>query len=334
MRDKIIIGCDISKGKLDFYCNKTDEFFVCTNNEKGLEKLGAWMHQHQFPKHLIAIGFEHTGSYGKALTTFCVKNELTYYAISAMEIKLSQGIVRGKSDKIDAKRIATFLYEKGYKLSPSKPVNEAIERLRLLRCSRDLLIKQRASIITTLKNLVETLRLNKQDSAVAPLLEIEKTLTSKIQKLEQEIQDTIKEDKAINTNFQLLLSVVGVGPVIAIDTLIATHNFTKFNTWRQYASYCGCAPFEKSSGTIRGHNRISQIANKELKSHLSSGAKSAQMHDQELKLYSYRKLAEGKSKKCITNTIRCKLIARMFSVVKNKREYQKNYSHNLAMQIS
>jgi transposase len=334
MKDKIIIGCDISKKKLDFYCNTTEEFFICSNDEEGFDKLITWMNHHQFSKDKIVIAFEHTGSYGKAITNFCIQNEFEYYAINALEIKLSQGIVRGKNDKIDAKRIAIFLYEKGYKLIPSTPLNSTIERLKLLRASRDLLIKQRASLLTSIKMYRETLRLTKNDIALASLLKSENILTDQIQVLEEEINNIIEHDRSIKKNYKLLLSIVGIGKVIAIDTIIATNNFKNFNAWRKYASYCGCAPFEKSSGIMKSNNRISSIANKVIKSHLSSGAKSAMMHDQELKQYTIRKLNEGKSKKCITNTIRCKLISRMFSVIKNQSEYKKNYTHNLAIQVS
>lgn len=334
MKDKIIIGCDISKKKLDFYCNKTEEFFICSNDDSGFEKLSAWIHQHQFDKDKIAIAFEHTGSYGKAITNFCINNNLEYYAVNAMEIKLSQGITRSKNDKIDAKRIATYLFEKGYKLNPTKPINTSIEQIKLLRTSRDLLVKQRASIITSIKMYKETLKLNSQDIALASLEETKRVMDNQIKYLEDQIFNNIRLNKELNKNYNLLISIVGVGHVIAVDTIITTNNFTKFNNWRQYASYCGCAPFEKSSGTIKFKNRISSIANKSLKSHLSSGAKSAMQHDQEMKIYTYRKLEEGKTKACITNVIRCKLIARMFSVVKHQREYQKNYSHNLAIQTS
>ena len=61
---------------------------------------------------------------------------------------------------------------------------------------------------------------------------------------------------------------------------------------------------------------------------------SAIKFDNECKMYFERKLKEGKTKKCITNVIRCKLIARMYAVVKQNRPFEKNYAHSLESKVS
>lgn len=334
MKDKVIIGCDISKHKIDIYCLENEESFIIKNNEEGFSKLSLWIKQHQLDIKNLIVAFEHTGAYGKALTKYCSDNQIDFLAINALEIKLSLGITRGKNDVIDSKRIANYVFEKQYKLSPTKPTDKEIERLKQLRTSRDLLVKQRASLLTALKIDIQTLLINKQDIIVQSKQTIVDDLTVNIKKLEDEITTITMSNKELAINFKLLQTVVGVGPVIALDTILATNNFKNFKCWRKYASYCGCAPFTNSSGKMTKQNRISNLAAQHLKAHLSSGAKSAQQFDQELKFYTERKLKEGKSKKCITNVIRCKLMARMFAVVKNKKEYQKNYTHNLVVTVS
>lgn len=334
MKDKVIIGCDISKLKIDIFCRENKESFLIKNNNEGFNKLALWIQQHKLDPENLIIAFEHTGAYGKAITNYCLDNHIDFLAINALAIKLSLGITRGKNDIIDAIRIAEYVFEKQYKLSPTKPIDTEIERLKNLRTSRDLLVKHRASFLTALKIDTETLMLSKQDIIVQSKKTVVDGMTTNIKKLEAEIGTIIISNKELTDNYKLLLSIVGIGPIIALDTILATNNFKNFSTWRKYASYCGCAPFTNSSGKMIKQNRISNLANKNLKANLSSGAKSAQRHDQELKLYAERKLAGGKSKKCITNVIRCKLIARMFSVIKNKKEYQKNYTHHLVVSTS
>ncbi|REC59018.1 IS110 family transposase, partial [Chryseobacterium pennae] len=52
--------------------------------------------------------FENTGNYGLLLASLLEERQLLYYQVPALEIKLSQGIQRGKNDKVDAWRIARY----------------------------------------------------------------------------------------------------------------------------------------------------------------------------------------------------------------------------------
>jgi transposase len=330
--NKIRLGVDISKETLDFYCDFTEEHFVLQNSHEGLEKFLSWQEVHGFEPCDLQIAFEHTGHYGHLLETFCVSQEFEFYKIPALAIKKSLGIVRGKDDRIDAKRICMYLKEKGYRLEPSKAAKSTIQRLKLFQAQRALFVRQLAALKNEQHDLVSVMRLTKDDLMVKNNQCVMNCLKEQIKNIDSAIQQLIKEDVELNTNYSLITSVVGIGKVIGIDTLIATDNFSKFKSWREYAAYCGCAPYPNQSGKFIGRKRISSLANKELKAHLSSGAKSAMQYDQELLCYTERKLMEGKSVKWITNSIRCKLISRMFAVVTKKRPFEKNYSHYLAVQ--
>lgn len=334
MENKLILACDIAKEKLDWFCLDFKEFFTIKNDKDGLKELLKWFKTKKISKKDVRIIFEHTGSYGSLLEKFCSENEITYYKVPAMEIKLSSGIKRGKSDSIDAEMIANYFFEKSYKLKESKPDSKTVQRIKQLKATRDNMVKHKASLKCSLKNYSEVLRLPKNDLIIKAYRRQITTFENSIKKIELEIEDLITEEKEIFKNYKLLLTITGVGKVIALDIILATDNFRKFKVWREYASYCGCAPYPNSSGKFIGKNRISHYAAKELKANLTSGAKSAMNFDFEMVQYKNKKLEQGKSIKCITNNVRCKLIARMFSVVKNQSEYKKNYTHNLVMSES
>ena len=79
------------------------------------------------------------------------------------------------------------------------------------------------------------------------------------------IETIIDEDPSLKQNFDLLQSIKGVGKIIALTTIIKTHNFTRFANARKFACYCGTAPFEHSSGTsIRKKSRVSHLADKQI----------------------------------------------------------------------
>ena len=63
-----------------------------------------------------------------------------------------------------------------------------------------------------------------------------------------------------------LKSVEGVGSVVAMNMIIATEAFTRFDNPRQFNCYVGVAPFAYTSGTSQhSRNRVSQRAVKYIK---------------------------------------------------------------------
>jgi transposase len=152
------------------------------------------------------------------------------------------------------------------------------------------------------------------------------TKAKQIDLLEAEIDLIIKTNLSLNNSYQLLTSIKGVGPVIAITTIIKTHNFQRFENARKFACFCGTAPFPNESGSsIKKRTKISHLADKQMKALLDQGAKSALLYDKELKNYYESRLAKGKSKMSTINIIRNKIIARMFAVIKRQKPFVENY---------
>jgi transposase len=83
----------------------------------------------------------------------------------------------------------------------------------------------------------------------------------------------IVESAEIKQNYYLATSVKGVGLILGVSLLVYTDNFSKFDTWRQFASYTGIAPFDYQSGnSIKRAKQVSCIANKAMKALLSNAA--------------------------------------------------------------
>ena len=328
--NKVIVGCDISKDKLDFYCVQTEEHFVLPNSYSGFMKLLKWANQYHFELNTIHVAFENTGAYSRLLGSLCSTHGITHYELPAIELKRSLGLVRGKNDMVDAKRIAIYLEEKINKLKPSTPKEESIIKLSRLRSQRAQLIKQRTANMNNLRIYEDIDRLAKNDLSIMVAKKMIQELNKGIERIQIEISKLIDEHKAISKNYEILTSCIGIGRVNAIMILTETHNFKRFTKWRSLACYCGCAPFENRSGKFKGKTETSNLAHKEMKTLLTSAARSAAIHDPEIKRYYEKKLNEGKNKQLVVNAIRCKLIARMFALVRDQRKYEKNYTQNLA----
>ena len=154
--------------------------------------------------------------------------------------------------------------------------------------------------------------------------------------VEQAIKQLIEADARLKELFDLMVSVPGIGPVIATELLIATNEMKNINDPKKLACHAGVAPFEYRSGTsIRGKTRVSHQARKRLKSLIHMGTMSAIQVKGELQDYYVRKLAEGKhtmlpGRRAVLNAVRNKLIHRVCAVVRRGVKYNKNYVLPLA----
>src|SRR5689334_7037265 len=69
----------------------------------------------------LIVGLEHTGIYGLPLLDYLAKNKVKVCVESPLQIKQSQGMKRGKSDKVDAMRIAQYVHKNRQELRFWKP---------------------------------------------------------------------------------------------------------------------------------------------------------------------------------------------------------------------
>jgi transposase len=232
-------------------------------------------------------------------------------------MKRSMGISRDKNDKIDSARIATFAFEKAYKLKPSKLASEDILKLKQLQSERAMYVSERAKYKAYISDKCE-----KKGSTFKRMSLMVKALSQQIEEVETEIQSVIQRNEDLKTSYDLITSVPGVGKVIAISTLTHTNNFQSFSNARQYACYAGVAPFARTSGTsIHGAATVSRIGDTQIKAELSQGAMSARHNDPEMSVYAARKREEGKHPGVILNAIKFKLIERMFAVIHRGTPY-------------
>lgn len=270
----------------------------------------------------VMIVMEHTGLYGYLLEEFLHSADISFAKVNAVEIKRSIGMVRGKSDKIDAARIADYGIRCFQKLRPSKKPSASMKQLQLLHSTRDRLVKQKASLQCSIKEY-RNIGLKPTDHVMKSQLQILRALQKEIKNLDQAIKKTIASDEEISRNVTLLKSVKAVGDVLAVATVIKTDNFQKFTNGRKFSCFCGTAPFEHTSGTsIRSKPRVSHLADKSMKTLLDLSAKCGIVHDPELKEFYRRRLEAGKSKMSTINVVRNKIIYRMFAVIKRGTPFQ------------
>ena len=323
MKPSVIIGVDVSKSTLDIFCKPFDSSLRIANNAAGFKKL-LWHLQQEaadcFDKLLVVM--EHTGAYSRRFEEFLYAQGIGYCKIAALQIKRSLGIIRGKNDKIDARRIAEYGWLRRDVLVVHDRVQAGVEKLRSLLSLRKKMVSDRAGYKARLKEMLVTGSCSPNDIETKIQQTIVKDYSRGIAQLEREIQAIIKSNETLRQTHELLKSIKGVGWLVAASMICYTDNFRKFANARKFNCYAGVAPFGNDSGTsIRTRPRVSHLANKEVKTLLNLAAFSALRHDSELKRYYQRRLTEGKRKMSCVNIIRAKIISRMFAVVKRQTPY-------------
>ena len=328
MQNFYFIGIDVSKNKLD----------ICVMSESKILK------EEQFSNHPQSIASEiegikeefgmnndsfiicaeHTGQYTYPLMCACKSVGCKLWLENPSQIKYCSGVIRGKNDRVDARRIAQYAMRFIDKARLYERPAEELTRLKQLEAERSLYLTDLSKYKGQLSDQKEFMEADIFNRKAKRLRDMIKQLEKILRAINDEMNNVIASSQILTRQMQLLLSVEGVGPVVAMNMIIATEAFTRFDNPRQFCCYIGVAPFSYTSGSsLRSSNRVSQRAVKYLKCLLHMSAVAiAHKKTGDLKTYFDRKVAEGKNKMTVLNAVRAKIVARMFAVIRNNRMYQ------------
>ncbi len=334
-KKKHFIGIDISKDKLDLALvnEKSPGLFkdkIVDNSFKGFDDIQNWLSKQKIKLDDCLFCMEHTGIYGLLLFAWLGQMGIDYCVEPGLQIKKSLGMTRGKNDKVDARRIADYAITNRAKLAPFSFPSNLLIQIKQLLTYRDQLTRIKVSLKNSLKSHDQYQRVSGLQSISDGIKDQIDEGECRIEGIEEQIKDLIKSDETMKKNFDLATSVKGIGLVIAAFMLVTTNNFTGFENGRKYACYSGIAPFDNTSGKYKGKTKVSHLANKRMKTLLSNGANSARQWDPELRVYYDRKIQEGKEHNLVINSIKCKLVNRVFAVVKRQTPYVSIYQQNFA----
>lgn len=279
-----VYGIDLSKEKFDVNFFDTDGKEKNRTVKNGLTAISKFLSK--VPEGSVLCA-ENTGSYGDMQLFLCNRCGVKIALVPGYTVKHSLGLIKGKSDPIDAARLREYGERFFDKLTFREYQSENASELRQLYSLRSQLVKSRKKLRTG-----EHARgqMPMQSISVNRVLQASlNALDEQIKAVEEEMALIIKSDAELSENYGLAVSVIGVGPVIATDLIIRTGNFKTIDTARKAASYAGVCPFPNASGNMVGKSRTSPFADKELKVLLYMGAKSAVKHNKEYRLNYYAK---------------------------------------------
>jgi len=274
---------------------------------------------------------EETGIYCNHLIAVLLELEASFSVENATRIKYSNGLTRGKNDKVDAFRIAQYAVRYSDRLTDYQPKRAIIYQLDELEKLRKKLMMQRNAHKVNNKEKNAFLSETVIAATNAHVAETVDFLDKKIKEVEKDMDDLIKGDEQLKWLMKLICSVPGVGKVTARAFIIITNEFKNGYSAKQMACYCGVAPFEYQSGkSLKHKDRVSHKANKKMKTLLHLCAVSVGRTNSDLGRYYKRKLKQGKHKMSVINAVRNKIIHRVFAVVANQKMYEKEHQYKVA----
>jgi transposase len=243
-----VVGIDVSKKTLDAYCHQAQVHKVFSNDVIGYKSLLKWVLMvSKYGK--VFYCFENTGYYSLKSALCLSSRSIVYVEESPLKIKRSSGIVKEKTDRIDAVLIARYawLYREELTASSVKSMSQ-LELGRLLAL-RDQLVRKNAGLKGTLKEMKVLLS---SSSTYVGCLSLKRSIDyieKQVKSIETRIKDILSSDASMSKNYELLTSLKGLGLVVTCQLIYYTGNFTRFASWRAFSSYCGTAPFKHESGT-------------------------------------------------------------------------------------
>ncbi|RFZ81859.1 IS110 family transposase [Mucilaginibacter terrenus] len=327
------VGIDVSRNKLDFAILRSQKILYHKEIANTVDSVQALLSELQtvsgFALKKTVFGIEHTGIYTSHLLTVLKKAKANVVLEDALEIRNSLGKTRGKYDKLDAIRIATYLFKCKEDLTLWQPRRQVIEDLHHLSTLRSRLIGMSNAMKMPLKELKAFLRPELSDKHDLLCYGTMQSLKKDIESIDALIINTVKGDHRISRLYDIITSIPNVGPVTALLMIVTTNEFKDITDPKKYASYAGIAPFKKESGIVKGKSMVSHLANKRAKAILHIIAMSSISTKSELRDYYIRKTeVDGKPKMAVLNAIRNKLILRIFACVHQDRLYEKNYDRS------
>lgn len=338
------VGIDVAKDTLDFSVMK-GSMHLChrtiSNDVKSIKLLLAELRvDHKFSVTKSVFCIEKIGLYSNYLLASLHRLKAFVVVKGALHIKRTMGLVRGKSDKIDSKRIAEYAFFHQDSHVPWQPRRQIINQMASLYNMRSRILKAIKMIGMPLK--VEGAFIKKSTSAANKKL-CERTLAAlklDLTGVDKDLLELVKNDPLLSRLYQIIISVDGLGPQTAFYMLICTNEFKDITSPKQLACFAGIAPFPTESGTIKSKDRVSRIGNSKIKSLLHICAVSAMRSKKGFKdYYEKKKLLEGKPALVVINAIRNKILQRLYACIKKDRLYtaqppsSPNYAVNLEINL-
>ena len=304
---KNYIGIDVCEKKLDIFLHPKGEYIQFNNSKQGITKLCEYLRDQE----TALIVMEATGK----LEALCADTLIDQgYQVSVVNparvcyFRKSLGY-KAKTDIIDAEVIAKFA--EAMHPEASNPSSATDRKLRELSARRKQLVILRDSERNRLRRVRDEYA--KEDLQINIAF-----LNERLHKIETLMLELIKQTKIKKEIFDILLSIPGIGEIIALTLMSCLPELGQLNQ-KQIASLSGVFPLNIESGKGKSHRKMCYSGRPKIRSTLYLATLVGIRHNSFIRTKFNELVAKGKAKKVAMGACMRKLIIIANSMVKEKR---------------
>lgn len=318
-----ILGIDVAKAKLDLALRRPDGKWrskVVENTPEGFARLDAWLAAHGVES--VHACLEATGPYWQAAAEHLADAGHTVSVVNPAQIKAfgGAGLVRSKTDRVDARLIAAFCAAQ--RPPPWQVPPPSVRTLRALIARREALDAMRTQ---------ERNRLPVADQAVRDGIEAHLThLEQAIKAIDAAIRQTIDDDPSLRRQGELLVSIPGLGDKTVAALLAHYGGPLRFESAKQAVAFAGLDPRQHQSGSsVRGKPRLSKVGHARLRKALYMPAMVATTRTAWGRALKQRLAVAGKPPMLILGAMMRKLLCVAYGVLRSGRPFDPSL-HSMA----
>ena len=309
---EVVVGIDVSSGKLDAHVAGADQSRQVTNDVAGHRELVAWARA----KQVTTAVMEASGGYERDLARALRRAGFAVYVVDPKRVRHYAKAVGqlAKTDRIDARIIAEYgvTVLRAGRLALPRPDDPQRDRLSALLGGRAALIEHRDTL--------------QQQSAAMPagparqaLKHVHASMKLRIKQLDRDIGALIAGHSVFAAHARRLRTVPGLGPV-AVAAMIAWLPELGYAGRTQISALVGVAPVADDSGDREGRRRIAG-GRKKLRNILYMPMVAAIRFNPVLAAYYKRLLACGKEPKVALIACMRKLLVIVTAMIRNQQDW-------------
>lgn len=301
------LGIDVSKEWIDAHLLPQGTTWRIANDAK---ELAAWTDH--LPEGVTLAVLEATGGLEIKPAIALAQAKIPTAIVNPKQVKAFGQAMgqRAKSDPIDAKLIAQF----GEKIQPQAKTLPDKDQAAL----RELLARRRQLVADKVaeQNRLGSMRSKEAQKSIKAHIQ---WLTKQIERIDQQLDDTIKKSPLWLVKEQLLTSVPGIGPQTARTMMASLPELGQLNR-REVAALAGLAPYTRESGKWKGKRFIGE-GRPEVRAALYMAALSSTRRDSTFSKF-YRSLRDqGKPHKVAITACMRKMLTVMNAVIRDQRSW-------------
>ncbi|MCF6193217.1 MAG: IS110 family transposase [Kangiellaceae bacterium] len=308
--DEINVGIDTGKHQLDIYIRPLGEYFTVENTTNGIKEAIKRIKQHDPTRIIIEatgrLEYPFACAAAQAKLPIVIANSYHVHNFAVATGKLA------KTDKLDAKMIAHY----GEAMQPG---------LTELKANN---IKKISDLLVRRGQLIEMQTMEKNRLSILPthlhrsMNKINTCLQTEIKLTEKKLDALIKQTPQWQQTMNIMLSINGVGKIVAYTLLSELPELGQLNR-KEIAALVGLAPMNRESGRYCGKRKI-RGGRAKIRTVLFMAMMSAIQSNPKFKGIYSRMVAAGKPKKVALIACMRRLITILNTLVKKEQLWDEN----------